>query len=63
MPIVDITLFEGRSPQQKLALMEKVTQAIVESIGVKPEGVRVILREIPPEHFAVGGVPKKMPGG
>lgn len=63
MPIVEITLFEGRSPQQKLALMEKVTQAVVDSIDIKPEAVRVILREIPPENFAVGGVPKKMPGG
>mgnify|MGYP001809873280 CR=1 FL=1 len=63
MPIVEITLFEGRSPQQKLTLMEKVTQAVVDSIGIKPEAVRVILREIPPENFAVGGVPKKMPGG
>lgn len=63
MPIVEITLFEGRDPQQKVALMQKVTEAIVETIGVKPEGVRVILREIPPEHFSVGGVPKKMPGG
>jgi 4-oxalocrotonate tautomerase len=62
MPIIEVTLLEGRSPQQKLKLMEKITQAAVESVDVKPEAVRVILREVPPEHFAVGGVPKKMPG-
>lgn len=59
MPIVEITLLEGRSPEAKCKLMEKVTQAVVESVDVKPEAVRVILREIPPQHFAVGGVPKK----
>lgn len=63
MPIVDITLLEGRSPEKKLALIRKVTDAIVESIDAPRDSVRVILREVPPEHFAAGGVPKKMPEG
>ncbi|KJS45493.1 MAG: hypothetical protein VR70_00445 [Rhodospirillaceae bacterium BRH_c57] len=63
MPIVEITLLEGRSPQKKVALMRKVTDAVVEAIDAPRDSVRVILREIPPEHFAAGGEPKKMPDG
>jgi 4-oxalocrotonate tautomerase len=58
MPIVDITLIEGRSPEAKVKLMEKVTAAIVESIGAPPDSVRIILRELPASHFAVAGVAK-----
>lgn len=63
MPIVEITLLEGRGPDQKVRLMEKVTDAIVDSIDAPREAVRIILREIPAEHFAVAGKPKKMPPG
>jgi len=59
MPIVEITLVEGRSQEQKRALMKEVTDAVVSSVGAPIQSVRVILRETPPEHFAVGGVPKK----
>ncbi|HVI52861.1 MAG TPA: 2-hydroxymuconate tautomerase [Candidatus Sulfotelmatobacter sp.] len=58
MPIVEVTLIEGRSKEQKRALVKEVTDAVVSSIGAPVEAVRVIIREIPPEHFAVGGVPK-----
>jgi len=59
MPIVEITLIEGRTKDQKRALAKEVTDAVVSSVGAPIEAVRVIIREIPPEHFAVGGVPKK----
>jgi len=58
MPIVEITLIEGRSPEQKAKLAAKLTEAVVESVGAPIESVRVIIREIPAQHFAVGGVLK-----
>lgn len=61
MPIVDITLIEGRTPEAKERLMRKVTDAIVESIGAPPDSIRIILREIPAAHFGVAGVPKGKP--
>ncbi|WP_142846222.1 2-hydroxymuconate tautomerase [Telmatospirillum sp. J64-1] len=63
MPVVDITLIEGRTPEKKLALIRKVTEAVVEAIDAPRDSVRVILREVPGEHFAAGGNPKKMPPG
>lgn len=58
MPIVEITLVEGRSQEQKRSLVKEVTNAVVSAVSAPVESVRVIIREIPPEHFAVGGVPK-----
>jgi 4-oxalocrotonate tautomerase len=58
MPIVRIEMLEGRSPERKQALIQKVTAAVVESLEVKPEQVRVLLYELPPEHWAVGGQTK-----
>jgi 4-oxalocrotonate tautomerase len=58
MPIVEITLVEGRDQTAKKRLVEKVTDAIIESIAAPRDSVRIILREIPGDHFAVGGVLK-----
>lgn len=55
MPVIEVTLVEGRTTEQKDALIRALTSAAQESIGAPPQTVRVILREIPPSHFAVGG--------
>jgi 4-oxalocrotonate tautomerase len=59
MPIVEITLLEGRDDDAKTRLCAQVTEAIVSAIGAPPDSVRVILREVPPLHYAVGGVTKQ----
>jgi len=59
MPIVEITMIEGRSAEAKRRLAAKVTDAIVEAIEAPRESIRVILREIPALHFAVGGKTKE----
>lgn len=61
MPIVTIKLLEGRSREQKTALMREVAAAVVNSLGVAPPAVRVLLEEVPPEHWSVGGVSKAEP--
>jgi 4-oxalocrotonate tautomerase len=63
MPVVEITLIEGRGFAAKEKLVKEVTQAVVSSIGAPPESIRVILREVPPWHFAVGGELKGKPQG
>ena len=61
MPIIDITILEGRTHEQKSALITEVTDAAVRTLGAPPQSVRVIIREIQPSHFAVAGVPKGPP--
>lgn len=55
MPICQIHLLEGRTVEQKRLLIQKITEAMHEAIGVKSESVRVILTEMPKEHFGIGG--------
>ena len=61
MPIIDVTLMEGRSYQKKKAFMEGVTEVAIRTLDAKPETVRVILREIHPSHFCVAGTPRGEP--
>ncbi|AEA24725.1 2-hydroxymuconate tautomerase [Pseudonocardia benzenivorans] len=55
MPLVQITLARGRSPEQLAALGAAVTAAVEESIGAARETVRVVVNECEPEHWFVGG--------
>lgn len=55
MPVIEVTLVEGRTTEQKNGLIRALTNAAHESIGAPLQTVRVILREIPLSHFAVGG--------
>lgn len=56
MPLVEVTLTQGRAPQQIRGLITKLTDAVVEGVGAPRENVRVVVREIPAEHFAAGDV-------
>ena len=56
MPTIRVELLEGRTPEQKTALVKALTQAVVESLGSKPESVDVVLFDIKREHWATGGV-------
>lgn len=58
MPLCEITLIEGRTAEQKRDLMKNVTEAIHTSIDAPKEAIRVVLREVPAAHWAVGGIPK-----
>jgi 4-oxalocrotonate tautomerase len=58
MPVIRIELLQGRTPERKYELITRVTDAVVTTLGVDLEQVRVILFEVPPEHWAVGGQTK-----
>lgn len=55
MPLVQITLAKGRTPEQLQALGAAVTAAVHESIGAPTVNVRVVVQECEPEHWFVGG--------
>jgi 4-oxalocrotonate tautomerase len=59
MPIVEITMIEGRTPEAKRRLIAKVTDSIIEAIDAPRDSIRVILREIPALHFGAGGKTKE----
>ena len=55
MPLVNVHMAEGRSPEQKRALMDAITEAMVDHVGAPRESVRVWISEFPNTHFMSGG--------
>lgn len=56
MPIVTVLAIEGRTVEQKRGLVKDITEAVMKNFKVPPERVRVAIREIKKENFAVGGI-------
>lgn len=61
MPIIEVTLLEGRTQATKQRLIDALTNAAIEALGAPRDSVRVAIWEIPPQNFAVGGVVKQSP--
>lgn len=59
MPFAQIYLIEGRTAEQKRAVIEKVTQALSEAVGAPKENVRVWITEVPKENWGIAGVSAK----
>ena len=57
MPVCIIHMMEGRDDARKAKAIAAVTQALVDSLEVKPEAVRVILQEVPKQHWGIAGKP------
>ncbi len=55
MPYVTVQMLEGRTDDQKKALIEKVTDAVVETTGAKKEKVVVFVEDIDKRYYGVGG--------
>jgi 4-oxalocrotonate tautomerase len=56
MPIIQVNMLEGRTVAQKRAMIAAVTDAIVHSLGVKRDSVRIMINEMHAEHFALAGI-------
>lgn len=57
MPIVTISLMNGRSPERIQAMTRAVSHAIADSLETPIESVRVIVQEMADHQYAVGGRP------
>jgi 4-oxalocrotonate tautomerase family enzyme len=55
MPHVAITIRKGRSSDQIRALAAEVTDAVVTTLGVTPDRVRLVVHELDGERIAQGG--------
>ncbi len=56
MPLLQIDLIEGRTEDQKRALVKNLANAVVESLNVPLETVMVVMRDQPRCNLARGGV-------
>jgi len=62
MPIMVVHILEGRTDEQKEAFIEALTNAAESSLGAPRASVRVLLQEMPKQHFGIGGTSAKKLG-
>lgn len=55
MPYVTVKMLEGRTDDQKKALVEKVTAAVVETTGAPSEKVVVFIDEMTKNNYGIAG--------
>jgi 4-oxalocrotonate tautomerase len=56
MPTIRIDMFEGRTPEQKRALVKEITEGCVRAIGVSPDSVDILIFDVKKQDWATGGV-------
>ena len=55
MPLVQITMLQGRTAEQKRKLAKRITDAILEDAGARREAIVVAFHEVSKESYATGG--------
>ena len=54
MPLIEVTLSEGRDPATIRTLIHEIHTAVERSLDAPAPSIRVIVREIPRTHWASG---------
>jgi 4-oxalocrotonate tautomerase len=52
MPLIEISIAEGRSPDQLRRLMHEVHDAAVRTVHALPQNIHVIVRQVPRDAWA-----------
>jgi 4-oxalocrotonate tautomerase len=55
MPIARVSIMDGRTDEEKAALIAAVTEALHQSIGAPYENIRVLIDEVPRTQWGIGG--------
>jgi len=55
MPLINVHMAEGRSQEEKTALMTALTEAAVKELGAPRDTVRVWITEMPATDYMTGG--------
>ncbi|MBN2075987.1 MAG: 4-oxalocrotonate tautomerase [Dehalococcoidales bacterium] len=55
MPLVTVDMWEGRSVEQKKELAKGITSVMTEKLGIPPEAVTIIIKDVPKHNWAIGG--------
>ncbi len=56
MPLIEVTVGCGRTPEQLRGLISALTAAAIDVLAAPLETVRVVIREVPATHWAAGDV-------
>ena len=55
MPIIKIDLWAGRNDDEKRELIQSVSKAVADTLGIPIEHVQVIINEVPKENWGIKG--------
>ena len=55
MPIIRVEMFEGRTREQKRALVKELTEGFCRASGGRPEGIHIVITEVAKEDWGSGG--------
>jgi 4-oxalocrotonate tautomerase len=56
MPFITVKMLEGRTQEQKKALVREITEAIERTCNATPENTLVLIEDVSPDQWAKGGV-------
>ena len=54
MPLIEVSIARGRTPEQLRSLISELHLAAERTVGAAPENTTVIVREIEHEHWSRG---------
>ena len=55
MPLIQVTMIEGRTAEQKRELLAAITRAVSETIGAPLDSIRAWITDVPSEQFMSAG--------
>lgn len=56
MPIIKVSIAEGKSSDQLRSLISALHRAVEQHVGASPDGTTVLIEEYPPAHWSIGDV-------
>lgn len=57
MPLIQVTMVQGRTTEQKHALIRNLSQSMAETLDVPLERIRVAIYEVSSDEWGIGGQP------
>ena len=55
MPFAQIYMIEGRTEEQKRAVIKEVTEALERAVGAPKHNIRVWIHDVPKENWGIAG--------
>lgn len=55
MPFAQIYMIEGRTEEQKRAVIKEVTEALERAVGAPKQNIRVWIHDVPKENWCIAG--------
>lgn len=55
MPLIQISILEGRTPEKIEELIKEVSKTVSTTLDAPMESIRVLINEMPLEHWGIAG--------